>query len=413
MRRLLWFAPCILSLASIAIAQQTQPSKWIPKPGPPFEADYDDDGGDSKLMSSIALPVDFSLDYALGLQKKARRVTTIHSGGLYDEGQAVLVNLVSSPKVSGLPYQWSFGIDPTQVVNAFSLPDGTLGVNEPLGKMLMGSPGLWAAVLSHEVEHTAMRHGARLYLYEQNFLQQLRYYELRVANGDKNANWAILGLRIGYAIGVKKLSREQEHDADKQGMLLMARAGYHPDFAFALHKMMASNMGDQGKFAAFFSDHPRWATRDQRSQKAFDKALSVYNQMWPDPSESPGGPPPTVAFMGKPNSEEDKQNHVARLHVPLYCRNTKEPIFFSVFFLDGNGNTPSGLLEEYKTPDGGLAVLNEVKCPTSPGGSIEVTLPSGAVMKNQRKLKAEVRIFDSSHRLIEMSKPFEVKLPKQ
>ena len=36
----------------------------------------------------------------------------------------------------------------------------------------------------------------------------------------------LVGLRVAGGIAEKKLSRDLEHDADAQGMLLMARAGY-------------------------------------------------------------------------------------------------------------------------------------------------------------------------------------------
>jgi predicted Zn-dependent protease len=72
----------------------------------------------------------------------------------------------------------------------------------------------------------------------------IQYYRARVAAGDKSANWALAGFVIGSRIAFKKLERDQEHDADQQGMLMMARAGYHPDFVFALHH----RAGAQGVF---------------------------------------------------------------------------------------------------------------------------------------------------------------------
>jgi hypothetical protein len=389
-----------------------QSARFFPQPGPPVEADYDDDGGDFKFLSSIALPADYGLDYTLGIQQAAQKGGRVTSGSLYEEGEQVFNQLLSSPKIAGLPYSWSFGLDTTQVVNAYATPSGVVAVNEPLAKMLAGDKGLWAAVLSHEVEHTARRHGVRSYLYEQNYERQLAYYQYRVLAGDKNANWSIVGLRIGYGIGVKKLAREQEHDADKQGMLLMARAGYHPDFVFALHKMMVSNLGDQGKFAAFFSGHPRWATRDERSQRAFDKALATYQQMWPDPAHSPGGVPPTVAFMGKPKSDEDKQGHVAKLQIPLYCRNAVEPVAVDVSFTDEEGKGAEALIANFRTPEGRFEVFENAECPSKLDGVLNIAIPSGAVPEKQRKLKAVATVFDNHHRLIEMSKPFDVKIPK-
>jgi hypothetical protein len=119
------------------------------------------------------------------------------------------------------------------------------------------------------------------------------------------------------------MEREQEHEADQKGMLIMARAGYHPDFVFALHHLLLADTGEQSKFGAFFSGHPRWETRDQRSDRVYGDALAEFNRLWPDAVTSPGGKPPVVAFVGKPEVTEDKQTGMADVRVPLYCRNSE------------------------------------------------------------------------------------------
>jgi hypothetical protein len=112
-----------------------------------------------------------------------------------------------------------------------------------------------------------------------------------------------------------------EHDADIQGMMLMAREGYHPDYVFALHHILRATTGEQSKFAAFFSTHPRWETRDQRDDRAYADALAEYGRSWPDQDASPGGKPPLVAFVGKPSAQENKKTKTADLTLPVYCRN--------------------------------------------------------------------------------------------
>jgi predicted Zn-dependent protease len=75
---------------------------------------------------------------------------------------------------------------------------------------------------------------------------------MREALGDKSAGWTVLALRVSGAIAEKKLSRDLEHDADSQGMLLMARAGYHPDNVFAMHHLLRLATGEQSKISTFF-----------------------------------------------------------------------------------------------------------------------------------------------------------------
>jgi hypothetical protein len=91
-----------------------------------------------------------------------------------------------------------------------------------------------------------------------------------------------------------KLDREQENEADVRGVRLMARAGFHPDYAFALHKKMEALFPDDSRLQAFFSSHPRWSTRDARLQKAYLEALQIFHSSYPDAASSPGGTPPVV-----------------------------------------------------------------------------------------------------------------------
>ena len=79
----------------------------------------------------------------------------------------------------------------------------------------------------------------------------------------------------------------------------MARGGYHPDFALSFQQRFRFRVGDQSKFAAFFSDHPRWATREERTIRTYEEAIRIFEHLWPDPALSPGGLPPVVATLGK------------------------------------------------------------------------------------------------------------------
>jgi hypothetical protein len=119
-------------------------------------------------------------------------------------------------------------------------------------------------------------------------------------------------------------------------MLAMARAGYHPDYVFALHHLLVMNSREQSKFAAFFSDHPRWETRDQRSDKIYGDALGEFNRVWPDAASSPGGKPPVVAFLGQPEARENKEERSGDIRIPMYCRNADAPVDVLLTFEKNN-----------------------------------------------------------------------------
>ena len=299
------------------------------------------------------------------------------------------------------------------IVNAASTAGGQVYADGGLARLIGEDKGLWAAVLSHEIMHTALRHQVRDYLERVYIAQQIQLYRLEIARGEKAANWALLAFSIAAPLALKKMEREQEHQADTMGIMLMARAGYHPDFVFALHHLLEAETGDQSRFAAFFSNHPRWATRDQRSEKAYADALRVYKSLWPDPAASPGGLPPVVAFLGQPIVSKDKQYRAADISLPLSCRNAHRPVAVFLTFSSKGAPVPSAD-PSLRDSHGNLMIRQEVKCSDKESTlPIDVKIPSAALAPGKRRrLKAQVTILDSSGDLIGRSKVLKVQVPK-
>jgi hypothetical protein len=242
--------------------------------------------------------------------------------------------------------------------------------------------------------------------------QMLNYYRVRANAGDKSANWALLGFAISSKMMLKKMAREQEHDADQQGMLLMARAGYHPDNVFALHHLLLSKTGEQSKFGAFFSDHPRWETRDQRSDRVYAEALAEYTRLWPDPTNSPGGLPPVVAFLGHPEAHENKNTLMVDISVPLYCRNATDPVQMALIFQKDNRPILSAD-PKFASEDGSLVIRQSVPCPEKDDEApTQLHIPATAVYDHDRSAKGTILV-ESLGQTIADSKSFDVHFPKQ
>jgi hypothetical protein len=292
-------------------------------------------------------PADYAIDLQLAINN---RPAMMHGAGEMtgapdnELGDRVFDNLVRSG--FSQPYRWKLTLVNDGVVNARSTAGGQVYVYGGMLKILSGSPGLWAAVLSHEVAHTGLRH-QRLLLH----------------------------------LALKKMERDQEHQADQTGMLLMARAGYHPDFVYALHHLLRLNTGERSKFAGFFSDHPRWETRDQRSERVYADALAEYNRLWPNPELSPGGTPPPVAFVGPVKTAENKAAHAADLVVPLFCRNEPKPVNVIVVFLKNNQPMKAG------TENGDvLRYWEAVQCPDEDSAApVVLHVPASTVTGKDRK----------------------------
>jgi Peptidase family M48 len=373
--------------------------------------------GKPALNETVPLPVDFAMDYKLGLsqRQKIRGSSALLENTAYNEaGTTVFTKLVTNPSVAslGLPYRWNFTIIDDGSVNAYSLADGEVSVGSGLAKLIGTNPGLWAAVISHETAHVARRHAVRKYLYDLYVAQQIAYYEALVRAGDKNANWSLIGLRIAAPLAAAKLSRDLEHDADIQGMMWMAREGYHPDYVFALHHIIRNVLGEQSKFSAFFSGHPRWETRDQRDDRAYADALNEYNRLWPNSNDSPGGTPPLVAFVGSASAEENKDAKTADLTLPIYWRNSTDPLLLIVTFNRDHSPVQSAI-EKYRNDSGALVVRQSFECSEKTGATpLTIHVPGDVVGKDDRKVEAIANVYASDGTFIEAFKPFTVHFPK-
>src|SRR5262249_10469209 len=224
----------------------------------------------------------------------------------------------------------------------------------------------------------------------------------RAAAGDQSAYWALLGLNIGGGLINLKLSRNEELEADRVGLYMMAEAGYHPDFAITCYRRLAFKSGDQSKAAAFFSTHPRWETREQKALKAYDEAMAVFNAKWPDGSKSPGGLPPAIANVGKVKVVQDKTNKSVVITAPVSVRNVADgAVQAGVFFLHKGQPVPAAI-EEFAV--GSRKTLGRVITwkPKSLNDSseCEFVIPSAAVGGKDRKLRGVILISGPDKELI-------------
>jgi hypothetical protein len=361
-------------------------------------------------VDEMQLPADYGIDFQLAINSRAGMM-----GGA-NEITNTPINSLSTNVFDSLvragfsqPYPWKLTLVNNGVINAGSTAGGQVYVYGGLANLMSSSPGLWAAALSHEVAHTGLRHQVKVYLQAVYNQRMIQYYQAQVRAGVDGANWSLVGFEIAAPIALRKIERNQEHAADQTGMMLMARAGYHPDFVFALHRILRIQTGEQSKFAAFFSDHPRWETRDQRSESVYADSVAEFNRLWPQPEQSPGGAPPPVAFLGQVTSLENKSEHTADVFVPLYCRNEKGPVrLVTVFLKDGRviktGSQETDLLQ----------FTENVECPAQETSlPLRVHIPQDTAIGHERKMDARLVVIAPDGETLEISKQFKVVFPKK
>lgn len=161
-------------------------------------------------------------------------------------------------------YEWQFTvIDNPKQANAFALPGGKVAVYTGIFPIARDTAGL-AAVVGHEVAHAIARHGAERM--SQGVVAQAAAAGLSVGLGGYSpaTRQAVMqAFGLGVQVGaILPFGRAQESEADRIGLILMAKAGYDPAAAVDLWRRF--EQGGNGGPPEFLSTHPSYGTRIQQ-----------------------------------------------------------------------------------------------------------------------------------------------------
>ena len=171
-------------------------------------------------------------------------------------------------------WKWDFRLfDAPTTANAFALPGGKVGVYTGLFAAAATEAGL-AAVMGHEVAHAIARHGAERIT--QSMLMDLGMQAAQITLDDSKNKGPIMGaLGVGAQIGVAlPFSRSMESEADKMGLVYMARAGYDPREAIGFWERFGKDTGSAPP--EFLSTHPANQTRIEGLKATLPEALKAY-----------------------------------------------------------------------------------------------------------------------------------------
>jgi len=179
------------------------------------------------------------------------------------------------------PEKWEFAAFADDQKNAFALPGGHVGVYAGILEVARTDAEL-ATVLGHEVAHVAANHGGERM--SQALLVSLGGMALNVAL-DKEPQRTRqlylaaygLGAQVGYLL---PHSRQHELEADRIGLIYMARAGYDPRAAVDFWQRMEA-LGKGGRVPEFLSTHPSHGRRIDRLKAFMPEALRAYRQAGP------------------------------------------------------------------------------------------------------------------------------------
>lgn len=174
--------------------------------------------------------------------------------------------------------QWEFVLFESKEVNAFCLPGGKVGIYTGILPITKDESGM-ATVIGHEIAHAVARHGGERM--SQAMAIQLGGQVLDAGVGAADPRWqsaAATAYGVTTAVGAQlPHSRMQESEADRIGIIYMARAGYDPETSVAFWERFAAFNQQQGAAQpAFLRTHPTDATRIKQLQEWMPEAKAQY-----------------------------------------------------------------------------------------------------------------------------------------
>jgi predicted Zn-dependent protease len=166
--------------------------------------------------------------------------------------------------------EWEIEIFDNEAVNAFAMPGGKIGVFTGILTVAENQDQL-GAVLGHEVAHVTERHSLERANREAGTQIGVRAGGAILGGGsigDLVAMGAQYGLSLPYG-------RAQESEADTEGIVFSADAGFDPRESVKLWKNMAASNNDAPP--EFLSTHPSSSTRIDDLVGELPQALVRYN----------------------------------------------------------------------------------------------------------------------------------------
>jgi predicted Zn-dependent protease len=160
--------------------------------------------------------------------------------------------------------------------NAFSVPGGWVYVTESMFHIAENADEL-ATVLAHETGHLVLGHVMNRVRQAQNLNILFAIGSLFVrSQGAANLyNLAELGANYGFL----NFSRQQEYQADHEGVILANKAGYNP-WGLVWFFQKLEKISNTPNFEQYVQDHPSTKDRIARIEAYFNSDPTAYAR-WP------------------------------------------------------------------------------------------------------------------------------------
>ncbi|MCC5879462.1 MAG: M48 family metallopeptidase [Idiomarina sp.] len=199
---------------------------------------------------------------------------------LHDAQATAYVRCITDALAAVVPEQyyrenWDVEIFDSEMVNAFALPGGYIGVYVGMIRLSENQHQL-AAVMGHEIGHVMAEHGNERV--SQNLLVTGALVGTDLAFSGRSPEQRAMimaavgiGAQVGYML---PFSRRHESEADEIGLDLMAKAGFDPHEAPKLWENMRELGGGGGP--EWLSTHPAPSSRIRDLSRQIPDVLPDY-----------------------------------------------------------------------------------------------------------------------------------------
>ncbi len=174
-------------------------------------------------------------------------------------------------------FNWEFNLVDANIPNAWCMPGGKTVFYSGILPLCQDETGI-AVVMGHEIAHAVARHGnERMSQSLMISAGGMALSEFLATKPKESQQLFLSAFAMGSKIGVMlPFSRKHEYEADKLGLIFMAKAGYNPEEAINFWQRMSQLGGN--KPPEFLSTHPADENRIAAIRETLPTAMKYYRK---------------------------------------------------------------------------------------------------------------------------------------
>ncbi len=227
------------------------------------------------LLSSEQIDQAAAQAYARELEKARARRELNTNARQVERVRRITDRLIPQTRVfrpDALNWKWEVNVQSSRELNAYCMPGGKIMVYSGLVERLDLSDDELAAVIGHEMAHALREHSreraSRMYA------QQLALTGAAVVAGVGEGTLDLANMVATVTFQLPH-SREQEAEADRIGLELMARGAYQPRAAVEVWRKM-ERVAASGGTPEFLSTHPSSQSRIKDIEALLPRVEPLY-----------------------------------------------------------------------------------------------------------------------------------------